>query len=114
MIFTKLLHPEITAEAYFAHRQALLLTPDDINRSLGECIAEIIANVEAFVQRGSGWVVQAVGYMDLHIASYQPLKASSWIALPTCLSKSKAIFKPQKFNDDKCFIYCILAAKHPE
>ena len=112
--FHKAAHPETTAEAYFAHCQSLLLTPDDIDRSIENNFAEMASNVEAFERRGSGWVIRSVGYLDVHFARYQPLKGSSWIQLPTCLAKSKAIINPQNHNDDKCFLYSVLAAIHPE
>ena len=111
--FHKAAHPESTAEAYFAHRQSLVLAPGTINESLSESIDEMVTNVETFEQRGSGWVVTSVGFLDIHIARYQPLRASSHIPLPPCLARSKAIINPKNFNDDQCFLYCVLAALHP-
>ena len=80
--FHKIAHPASTAEAYFVHQQALLLTAGDIAQNTDESITEVIANVETFERRGSGWVVSVVDFMDIHIARYMPLKASSYIELP--------------------------------
>ena len=111
--FHKAAHPETTADAYFAHRQALLLAAGNVEQSLGESFGEMITNVETFEQRGSGWVVTSIGFLDIHIARYQPLRASSYIPLPPCLAKSKAIINPQNYDDDLCFLYSVLAALHP-
>ena len=111
--FFKPAHPETTADAYFAHHQSMVLVAGDVANGVQANFAEIVVNVEGFKQRGSGWVVKSVDYMDIHIARYQPLQASSHIPLPSCLANCKAIINPQNYDDNLCFLYCILAALHP-
>ena len=50
--------------------------------------------------------------LDLGIAAYTPLHGSSYVKLPAKLEDKKAILNIQN-DDQKCFLWSILAALHP-
>ncbi|GFV98082.1 uncharacterized protein TNCV_4448421 [Trichonephila clavipes] len=65
---------------------------------------------EEFTQRGSGWILDKILKLELNIAKYQSLSPSSYIPLPKKLANKKAILNI-KNEDQKCFVWCLLAHK---
>jgi len=51
-------------------------------------------------------------HIDLGVVSYIPLKGASYIPLPKRIKDKKAVLNIQN-KDQKCFLWSILAAKHP-
>ena len=74
---------------------------------------EILEKIETFTRNGSGWVLKAVLDVDLHLASYDPLRGSAHLLLPSKLRNSKSIVNI-KNDDDKCALWCILAKLFPK
>ena len=50
--------------------------------------------------------------MEVHTAEYNPLNASNYVPLPTQIAKKKAVLNIVN-NDEKCFIWSILASLYP-
>ena len=50
--------------------------------------------------------------MEVHTAEYNPLNASSYVPLPTQIAKKKTVLNIVN-NDEKCFIWSILASLYP-
>ena len=50
--------------------------------------------------------------LDLDVAVYAPLQGSSYFALPKRIQDKKAILNMQN-EDEKCFLWSVLAALHP-
>jgi hypothetical protein len=73
---------------------------------------KISNEMEAFELKSSGWVLNRILRMKLNINRYNPLRGSSYIPLPQTLAKKKAIINI-KNDDDKCFLWSILAKLHP-
>jgi hypothetical protein len=48
----------------------------------------------------------------VHMADYSPIRGSSYMPLPKWIASKKACVNPQN-DDDKCFMWAILAALHP-
>ena len=61
---------------------------------------------------GSGWRLHSIIKLELHTASYNPLRGETWISLPKELANKKAIINP-KNEDNKCFLWCVLRALNP-
>ena len=61
---------------------------------------------------GSGWVFFEVENLTLYVDIWDPLKASSYIDLPSELKNKKAIIN-MKNGDNKCFLWCVLRALNP-
>jgi hypothetical protein len=68
--------------------------------------------METFEIRGSQWVLSRIVKVELKINKYNPLRGSSYIPLPEILANKKAIINI-KNNDNKCFLWSVLAALHP-
>ena len=51
-------------------------------------------------------------HIDLGIVSYIPLQGASYLPLPKRIRDKKAVLNIQN-KDQKCFLWSILAAKHP-
>ncbi|GBN91024.1 hypothetical protein AVEN_195498-1, partial [Araneus ventricosus] len=73
---------------------------------------KIQTSCEEFQARGSGWVIDAILYFEVNTCTYHPLAASSFIPLPSAIAKKRAIINI-KNTDNKCFLWCVLAALHP-
>ena len=58
-----------------------------------------------------GWLLDLLNH-ELHVNSYDPLAARSYIALPSEIQNKKATINI-KNEDDKCFIYCLGRALDP-
>ena len=61
---------------------------------------------------GSGWVFLKVENLTLYVDIWDPLKASSYIDLPSELKNKKAIIN-MKNGDNKCFLWSVLRALNP-
>ena len=82
-----------------------------------EVYNEMVDEIEEEVQKvehaeGSGWVFVEVENLTLHTDIWDPLKASSYIDLPSELKNKKAIIN-MKNGDNKCFLWCVLRALNP-
>ena len=61
--------------------------------------------IEDFQQRGSGWVLDKLLALDLHLLEFDPLRATSYIPLPAHIQNKKAVSNIRN-NDEKCFMVC--------
>ncbi|GFV71381.1 fez family zinc finger protein 1 [Trichonephila clavipes] len=81
-----------------------------IDEHLESAFKKIQNSFEEFTQRSSGWTMDKILKLELNIAKYQPLGPSSYIHLPKKLADKKAILNI-KNEDQKCFVWCLLAHK---
>lgn len=89
-------------------KQSVRLTFDNINKNIDELIAN----------KGSGLRVSKVLAIYVSVVPYNPIKAGSYIDLPSFLKNKKAVVNI-KNNDDMCFKWSVLAKlfpvkEHPE
>ena len=56
--------------------------------------------IDTFEENGSGWVVDHLVQLDLHVVSHDPLRASGHLKLPQWLTKLKAVRNIQNNDDD--------------
>ena len=80
-------------------------------RSSVDIVKQKIPDLEA--RNGSMWIFRKVLTLDLHVGRYQPLKGSSYKALPEKLQLKKAIVNVKNFGDNACFKWAILSALYP-
>ena len=78
---------------------------------IDEMEREMIENLESFNRRGSNWVFERVIRLEIHFVRWNPLRGSSWIALPPDLENKKALIN-MKNEDHMCFKWCITRAKN--
>ena len=58
--------------------------------------------IENFQHTGSGWVLEKLLKLDLHILEYSPLRATSYITLPKELQNSKKGLVNIQNKDEAC------------
>ena len=85
---------------------------DDIDRNLAEMMREIFDHSQEFEAQGSGWTLDEVTLLQLHVVKYKPLAASSYIPTPKDLARTRSILNIQN-KDNKCLVWNILAHFHP-
>lgn len=108
---------EVTTTAFFHGRCHTTLLAD-VSLSLDERIRasyeKIKDSIDKFTREGSGWAVERVDSLELLVARYHPLSASSYIPTPIVLSKKKAIINVNNTGDEMCFLWSVLAALFPQ
>lgn len=67
--------------------------------------------VDIFEVAGSGWIFDRAIKMDIRIGRYRPFYGGCYINTPKYISNKKSIINI-KSNDNKCFMYSILATRH--
>ena len=72
-----------------------------VSKVFRQFIDEVKGKIEAWSQRGSGWVVEGVLEAFINVAQYQPFCGGSYIPLPGKLKTKKAIINVQN-RDNLC------------
>ena len=80
----------------------------NIHDALNSTYENLVSAIEDFQQRGSGWVLDKLVALSLHPLEFDPLRATSYIPLPTCIQNRKAVINV-KNNDEKCFLWSVIA-----
>ena len=99
-------------EHYFNHMQPIVMNEhniDTLNNMLNRFVEEVRGEIEAWSQRGSGWVVDEILEAFINVAQYQPLNGGSYMPLPEKLKNKKAILNIQN-RDNQCLRWAIRAA----
>ena len=65
-----------------------------------------------FEQKESGWKLIEVQYIEMRVNKYNPLKASSFIALPKGVQNKHAVVNVQN-ADNMCFKWAVPSALYP-
>ena len=87
---------------------------NEIYITMTDTILERIANlINGSSGGGSGWIFYKIINLELHTASYRPLRGNTWIPLPKELADKKAIIN-MKNKDNKCFMWSVLRALNPK
>ena len=79
-------------EHYFNRMQPAILNEhniDTLNHLLNQFIDEVKGEIEAWSQRGSGWILDEMSEAFINMAQYQPLWGGSYMVLSTKLKKRK-------------------------
>ena len=80
---------------------------------LNKSFQEILYRIDAWINRGSGWIIELIESQYINISTYRPLVGSSHIDLPIELKHSKKGLKNIKNNDQKCFLWCHVKLTNP-
>src|SRR6266581_2985360 len=100
-------------EVHLAHPSQILRSSEDITEQL-ELVAQALSSrITEFTSiTGSGWTVQSIDYIDLHIAAYDPILGSSYVPTPGSIDSKNAILNIEN-KDNRCFVYAVLASLYP-
>ena len=86
---------------------------NEIYTTMTDTTLERIANlINGSSGGGSGWIFYKIIKLELHTASYIPLRGNTWLPLPKELADKKAIIN-MKNQDNKCFMWSVLRALNP-
>lgn len=78
----------------------------------GNIIEKTLNKLHEFQLDGSGWAIDSIDSLAITNCKYECFNGSSYIKLPKFIESKKAVINIQNLNDDKCFIWSILAAIH--
>ena len=76
-----------------------------INRryKLGQSFQGTLYRIDAWINRGSGWIIELSESQYINISTYTPLAGSSYIDLPIEIKHPRKGLINIKNNDQKCF-----------
>ena len=100
---------------YFNRMQSIVLNEhniDTLNHILNQLVDEVRGEIQAWSERGSGWVVDEILEAIVNVAQYQPVNGGTYIPLPEKLKNKKAIINIQK-RDNECLRWALRAAIFP-
>ena len=89
------------------------------NFKLEHAFQEILYRIDAWINKGSGWIIESTESQYINISTYRPLVGSSYIELPIELKHPRKGLINIKDNDQKCFLWCHVRhinplKEHPE
>ena len=70
---------------------------------LEHAFQEILYRIDAWINRGSGWIIESIGSQYINISTYRPLAGNSYVDLAIELKYPKKGLINIKNNDQKCF-----------
>ena len=100
------------SKAYFTSGIRKKLKSTDVNELINLCYKNILNDIDAYQENGSGWYFVEVVQLEIHTVEFNPSKGSSYIPLPDWISNKKVIVNIQN-KDEKCFLWRILRYLHP-
>lgn len=68
-----------------------IINSEDVESAVETATAEIIKEIEDFVQYKSGWVFEQNIKINVNIYKYQPIRGSSYIELPEIIQRQACI-----------------------
>lgn len=83
-----------------------LLQNHDISDTLSPLFDDLVGQTDEFTTKGSGWALQNILYLEVHINKYSPLKGGTYIELPPSLKAKHACYNPKKYDND-CFKWVV-------
>ena len=86
---------------------------------LDQSFQETLYRIDAWINRGYGWIIELIESQYINISTYRPLLGSSYIDLPVELRSPRKGLINIKNKDKKCFLWCHVrhinpSKEHPE
>ena len=75
-----------------------------------EMVESMLEKIATFQPQKSGWQFDQLLSLDINIAPFRPLSASSYIPIPTKRGYKNCIINIQNKSDNKCFMWTMGAA----
>ena len=80
---------------------------------LNKSFQEILYRIDAWINEGSGWIIELIESQYNDISAYKPLVGSSYIDLSIELRSPRKALINIKNNDQKCFLWCHVRQINP-
>lgn len=102
---------EITEKSkYFNTKAFPIFQTSDVTKLFSKHVTEpLLRDVEEFMQRGSGWTLKKIEFLNIVMNKYNPLRASSYIPLPEEIKNKHACINVQNV-DEECFKWAMISA----
>ena len=81
--------------------------------NLEHAFQEILYRTDAWINKGSGWIIESIESQYINISSHRQLVGSSYIDLPIELKHPRKGLVNIKNNDQKCFLWCHVTHINP-
>ena len=94
------------APVYFNSETKLVI---NYRFKLEESFQKILYMIDAWINNGSGWIIESIESQYINISTYRPLSGSSYMTLPIELNhprKGLINIINIRNNDQKCFLWC--------
>lgn len=88
------------------------LPSENNDHNINEAFQGVNSALEEFVKHGSNWTVNKVISLEVNTVKYSPISGSSYMELPRKIQFTGGIINIRN-EDQKCFLWSILAALHP-
>ncbi|XP_030751512.1 uncharacterized protein LOC115879024 [Sitophilus oryzae] len=72
----------------------------------------LLVELEEFQEKDSGWALSEIKNLTVNINKYNPLRAGTFIDLPTQIKRKEACVNVQN-SDDMCFAWAVLSYLYP-
>ena len=73
---------------------------------LQKSFQEILYMIDAWINNGSGWIIESIESQYINISTYRPLAGNSYIDLPIELRGPRRGLINIKNEDQNCFLWC--------
>lgn len=97
---------------YFNTKSTITTKTTDLVKFYEDGIVERLLNkISDFQSMGSDWAIDAIIGLNISNCKYEPFNGSSYMKLPKFIDSKNAVINI-KNDDNKCFLWAILAALH--
>ena len=92
-VFHRAINPNETTDPamYFVTEPTTSTSSIPLERQLLVALRRLCQEVDTFESHGSGWILDHFVFIDIHVTSYDPLRASAYLPLPNWIVKRKAV-----------------------
>lgn len=97
---------------HFRSKFFISLPSENNDHNINEAFQGVNSALEEFVKHGSNWTVNKVISLEVNTVKYSPISGSSYMELPRKIQFTGGIINIRN-EDQKCFLWSILAALHP-
>ncbi|KYN27681.1 hypothetical protein ALC57_02922, partial [Trachymyrmex cornetzi] len=73
---------------------------------------DILAALEEFQERDSGWALSRISNLIVNVNKFNPMHAGCWVELPREIMLKKAVINVRSM-DNACFAWSVVAALYP-
>ena len=102
LVFHKATRIDVVTDppVYFQTEPVASTSTKPIELQLKIALRRLWQNIDNYEENGSGWVVDSLRELDLHVVSYDPLRAGIYLALPKWLVAQRVVLNIRNTNDD--------------
>ena len=94
---------------YSNSKAEIIINENDIDDVFWSVYTTIISNIQKFLGKGSGWIIDSVTDYTISILKYNPLAGSSYIKLNP---PRKGLSNIQNIDNNECFKWCLVGYLH--